>query len=81
MKIISKKTGTFYLFSEPSFIEGFARIIDMGGNLDTYQYSKTDEESDCLAIKNDWIQVGEDLESAIHNYESRRLQFPALTTN
>lgn len=75
MKKINK-TRTFYLFTEPSFVEGFARIIDIGDTLSVYNYSNTEEESDSLAIKNDWLQVGQDLSKAITIYESK---FPTLS--
>lgn len=63
-----KTTKTFYLFAEPSFMEGFARIIDIGNFLSIYHYSETAIESDYLAIKNDWLQVGEDLNQAVNLY-------------
>ena len=70
------KTKTFYLFAEPSFLEGFSRIIDLGDALSIYAYSDTAVHSDCLALKNDWMQVGVDITKAITIYESK---YPALT--
>jgi len=79
MNINNKKTitKTFYLFAEPSFSEGFARIIDINNSLSIYHYSETAKDSDYLAIKNDWLQVGEDLNQSINSYGTTK--FPTIS--
>ncbi len=58
------------LFAEPSFLEGFASVIDLGGVLHKdYNKSKTGEAADKEALQNDWRAVGQDLKSAIYEYE------------
>ena len=56
------------LFARPSFIEGYARVIDMGTTLNEYNRDRTPEEADKAAIQSDWKTVGENLESAISNF-------------
>lgn len=65
-----KKTG--YLFSEPSFLTGIARIIDYKGSLSLYNASISPDEADYNALKSDWTVIGEDLKRAIDEYEQRK---------
>ena len=57
------------LFAEPSFVEGAARIIDLGNTMQEYNESKTPQEADIDALKNDWRAVGQDLMLSITTYE------------
>jgi hypothetical protein len=60
--------NSFYLFARPSFCEGVARVLDLGGTLQIYNESKTEEEADLKAIENDWLAVGLDMKEAINKY-------------
>lgn len=60
-----------FLFARPSFIEGAARVLDMGGTLQIYNESKTADEADRKAMKKDWEAVGEDVVNAAREYERR----------
>lgn len=60
-----------FLFARPSFIEGMARVMDLGGTMQIYNESKTEEEADSKALKKDWQAVGNDILSAINTYESK----------
>lgn len=42
-----------------------ARVLDIGGVFDDYNYSDTPEEADARAMRNDWISVGEFLSDAL----------------
>ena len=53
------------LFARPSFLEGMARILDMGGTLTEFNRSPDGEAADSLAIASDWYAVGQDLRNAI----------------
>lgn len=64
---------TFFLFSRPSFIEGIARILDLGVTLNEYNYSESEEEADARALASDWKAIGNDIKVAIDQLE---LQFP-----
>ena len=50
-----------FLFARPSFIEGAARAIDLGGTLNEYNVSMSGEMADALAMNSDWRQVAEDI--------------------
>ncbi len=62
------KSPTFRLFARPSFIEGVARVFDIGSNLQVYNYSKSDWAADTEALYSDWRSVGNQLRAAIHEY-------------
>jgi len=59
------------LFSRASFLSGAARTFDLWGHLDTYNYSRTPEEADSLALYSDWRTVGEHIFSAAENFDAR----------
>ncbi len=54
----------FRLYPMPSFIDGFARAIDLGGTLNRYNSSSSDAEADMKAIKSDWDNILFDLKNA-----------------
>lgn len=54
----------FRLYPLPSFVEGFARAIDLGGTMNRYNNSSSDAEADMKAITSDWENVVFDLRKA-----------------
>jgi len=50
-----------FLFARPSFLEGVARALDLGGTLQEYNSSRSPEQADALALEADWRVVGADL--------------------
>ena len=58
-----------FLFARPSFVEGVARVMDLGSTMQIYNESKTAKNADFLAIKKDWQAVGDDIKKAINKYE------------
>jgi hypothetical protein len=60
-----------FLFARPSFIEGMARVLDLGCTLNEYNYSRTGAEADAKALKNDFLMVFQDLGSSISKYEQK----------
>jgi len=60
-----KRVKTDFLFAQPSFSSGVARVIDLWGQFDEYNTSETPEEADARAIASDWMMVGQDLLDAI----------------
>ena len=48
------------LFARPSFLEGAARVLDLGSTLNEYNSSLTPEQADHLALRNDLQRVGGD---------------------
>lgn len=63
--------NSFFLFARPSFCEGVARALDLGGTLQIYNESDSSEEANQKAIKNDWLAIGQDLKNGIKEYEQR----------
>lgn len=49
-----------FLFARPSFLEGLARAIDLGGELQEYNSTLTPEQADRLARENDVRAVNAD---------------------
>ncbi len=56
------------LFARPSFLEGMARIVDVGGTLNEYNTSLTPEQADYIALSSDWWAVGDALRGAIGQF-------------
>jgi hypothetical protein len=59
---------SYYLFAEPSFVEGVARLIDLGGTLQEYNSALTEDQADEIAATADWMAVGDDLRQAMDTY-------------
>jgi hypothetical protein len=54
------KVKSDFLFAQPSFASGVARVLDLWGQFDEYNTSATGEEADTKAIACDWMVVGDD---------------------
>lgn len=54
----------FRLYALPSVWSGVARLVDLGGTFDSYNYAASDEDADARAIASDWAHVGRDLYGA-----------------
>ena len=60
---------TFNLLKKmPGFIDGVASILDFSNPQRKYNYSETDTEADCIAIRGDWMAIGHDMQDAIKSY-------------
>ena len=53
----------------PSFLSGAARSLDLYCLFDSYNSSSTEREADCRAILSDWRVVGQDILSAMREFE------------
>lgn len=62
---------TGLLYARPSFIEGLARTLDIGGTFDEYNYAADYDEADAAALASDWYAVGADLYRAINRYSDQ----------
>lgn len=62
-------TGLF--FNDPSFWEGFARVLDVGGTFDSFDEHVSTPEDAFLAMAADWYAVGADLHHAIKGEATR----------
>jgi hypothetical protein len=63
------KVKSDFLFAQPSFASGVARVFDLFGQFDEYNRSETPEDADARAIASDWIVVGQDIADAIEQNE------------
>ena len=61
---MSRAVATF-LFANPSFTSGVARLLDFNGTFDVYNRSRNEPEADSRATLCDWTIVGNDLGDAI----------------
>lgn len=59
-----------FLFARPSFVEGWARLWDFGNTLQ--EYNRTDDP-DGIAIRQDWLRVGDALREALRDAGTLRL--------
>ena len=67
------------LFAQPSFMGGAARILDLGGVFDDYNFSKSGDEADAIALAMDWQATGQHLRSAMVTIladQSRQAELP-----
>lgn len=62
--------GSDFLLTTPGYSSGVARLIDLFGELDDYNYAPNSEMADVIAMRVDWQTVGEDLRLAIHQYRT-----------
>lgn len=60
-----------YLFCVPSFLSGFARILDLGATFNDYNESNTTIKADFNALYSDWLMTGKDIENSIENIKAK----------
>ncbi len=60
---------TDFLFAKPSFLSGFASVIDIGGTLVEYNNSTNEIEADFRALTSDWAIIGEDIQNSVKKFE------------
>ena len=70
---------TSRLFARPSFIEGMARVLDMGGTLNEYNFSATGEEADAIALWSDWAAIGQDMYTVIGDFDPADMELEEET--
>ncbi len=68
---MSSKVKSGFLYSDPSFLSGAARTLDLHGLYDAYNISTTPLEADTRAIASDWIITGQDLQEAINEFQAQ----------
>ena len=56
-----------FLYARPSFLEGMARVMDIGGTLNEYNSSG---DPDTIALLMDWLVVGQAMRQAIDEHET-----------
>ncbi len=63
---------TGFLFATPSWLQGVASALDLGGTLVEYNVSKTPEEADIKAIASDWAITGKDIKKTAETVEKHK---------
>jgi len=63
---------TDFLIVKPSFMNGAARVFDLGCGLPSYNQSETGEEADYRAILSDWLVIGKDIKAAINQFSNEQ---------
>ena len=66
----SAYSPTFFLFAAPSIVQGVGTLIDFGGTLVEYNYSRSEQEADLRAMALDWIAVGQDVAHSMQVIET-----------
>ena len=57
--------GRRIIYARPSFLEGMARVLDIGGTLNVYHFGPGGAKSDADATLADWQAIGDDLRAAM----------------
>ena len=57
--------GSDFLFAEPSWLSGAARVLDLTGQFDSYNESPNGDLADQRAWLNDWRNIGQSFMDAI----------------
>lgn len=65
-----------FLFARPSVWEGIGRILDFGNTLNEYNNSS---EPDEIALRLDWVCVGNNLRQALKIYGTKTEKASGLT--
>ena len=68
---MNRNDYTGLIYANPTPLEGFARVLDLGGQFDDYNDSTSPEEADWMAVTSDWYAVGADLYRAILRYAAK----------
>ena len=59
---------TDILDARPSFFEGLARVLDLGGTLQSYNYGDSPDNADARALTADWYALGGDFHTALKQW-------------
>ena len=60
-----------YLYSPPSYLSGFARLLDFGNTYDHYNRAITANQADTVGILWDWAAVASDMWKGVAIFEAK----------
>jgi hypothetical protein len=60
------------LFARPSFMEGMARVLDLGNSLFEYNCSVDGAQADFLAMSSDMAAIAADMRKAIESEKQKQ---------
>ncbi len=69
---MTEMMSKYYLFSNPSFLSGMGRVLDLGSTLNEYNSMPHEGIADYFAVQSDWRAVGDDIWSAISEYGKKK---------
>jgi hypothetical protein len=55
-----------FLFAQPTLLSGAARSLDLWGQFDAYNVSRSARQADARAMYNDWRAVGQMIADTLH---------------
>jgi hypothetical protein len=67
--------SNYFLFATPTLLSGMARVFDLSGSLNEYNYCDTPEKADFYAIHSDWRSVGTDILIAVENFKDENADY------
>lgn len=59
---------SLFLMAQPSFLDGMARVLDLGDTMTGYNYSQDGDAADHAAIWADWELIAADLRRASEQF-------------
>ena len=63
----------FIRYARPGFFEGMARIMDFGNTMNRYPKYRSAAEEDTLALRSDWVTIGNDIRVAIREFDETQI--------
>jgi hypothetical protein len=61
-----------FLFAMPGFLSGMGSVLDLAGNSVTINSSSSEEEADAVAVRQDWLAIGDDMRKVIANFTASK---------
>ena len=60
-----------YLYSQPEFWSGFARLLDFGNTYDQYNRAPGPKQADALGLLWDWAAIADDVRQSVVIFEAK----------
>jgi hypothetical protein len=65
--------GTDFLYARPRFVSGMGMVVDLAGTMvRQYNYSRTPNAADSVALRSDWAMTGSDLQVAVNSLDAKK---------
>jgi hypothetical protein len=71
--LVKEEPVSDFLFAQPSFLSGMARVLDLGAKFDSYNISPSGQIADARAMFSDWCAVGKDIYDGTKQLEEQPL--------
>lgn len=67
LEMTNTEKRTDFLFPKRSFWKGFSSVLNIFGNQNKFNSSKSGQEADYNALKSDWEMIGQDIQNTMNN--------------